>query len=278
MMSTMGNATTFPLETLVFWAYGHAVKLSLSRGNSLFPEWEDLKSISVFGDDCIIPSAVAEQFCSVLQSIGFQVNFEKSFLGPIRFRESCGGDYLAGRDVRPYFLKGPMSTKKSYLEPWLYVITNSLLKKYIRYFGELSYIYDKSLWTTIFSVFERHDLSIKFVPPDFPDDSGLKWFFDHERLSRLYRFRSEPIYEDEHGTRTFKYLRFRYLNRYKPSYLLRYHAWLKSRAPRSGYTSLDEVRGGLSFDRLGDSLELFNPKRKIGGYVVATGVSGHWSE
>jgi hypothetical protein len=280
MIATMGNATTFPLETLVFWTYAHAVRLSLKHGNSLFPEWEDLREVSVYGDDCIVPSKQAPDFMRVCEDVGFKVNLDKSYFGSERFRESCGGDYLVGRNVRPFNLRPPVSRRMSSLEPWLYTAWNALIKKYISYFGELTYVYDKALWATFFRLFSEHNLSIKFVPPDYPDDAGLKWSFDYARISRLYRFRSEPVYQDKHGTRTFKYLRFVYRLKYRRSDILRLWESLKR-----GY-SYDTHRLLVAnlpyesnlFPEGATAQDMFNPKRVIGGYVVASGLSGHWSD
>lgn len=86
----MGSGHTFPLQTLLFYALARACcNLSSTRG-----------PVKVFGDDIIIPSRAAKAFVRVMTDIGFTINVEKSFLeGP--FRESCGGDYYDGCDVRP---------------------------------------------------------------------------------------------------------------------------------------------------------------------------------
>ena len=90
MFSSMGNGFTFPLETLIFWA--------LTR--STCPGGE----VSAYGDDIICPAVMAERVMDVLTFCGFAVNRSKSFWsGP--FRESCGGDYYLGFDIRPYYQK-----------------------------------------------------------------------------------------------------------------------------------------------------------------------------
>lgn len=302
MMSTMGNATTFPLETIVFWAYAHAVRLSLQPGNSLFPEWEDLKLVRVFGDDCIVPHDLAVPFMEACREIGFIVNDDKSFYGDERFRESCGGDFLCGRNVRPFYIKAPVNTRLSSLPPWLYIITNSLLKKYIQYFGETSYIYEKELWRVIFSIFTRYNISVRYVPPEFPDDSGLKWSSDRERLENSYRFRSEPIYKDRNGTCYFTYHRFVYRKSEKQDSGLR--LWLALRhfmqreavernskafdrfLEKNPELSVQEARRCFSLRKsnvarlekaVSRKQSHINPKRVLGGYVVAKAFSGHWS-
>lgn len=88
--SSMGNGFTFPLETLIFWALASSVS-------------ED-GFASVYGDDIIVRTRDAEKVVRLLQIFGFEVNKKKSFwTGP--FRESCGGDYLSGIDIRPYYHK-----------------------------------------------------------------------------------------------------------------------------------------------------------------------------
>lgn len=93
--SSMGNGFTFPLESLVFWALTRAC-------------CDRRETVSVYGDDIICPTSRVESVIRVLNATGFLVNEEKSFWeGP--FRESCGGDYLSGIDVRPCFIKGPLT-------------------------------------------------------------------------------------------------------------------------------------------------------------------------
>lgn len=266
MFSSMGNAVTFPLETLVFWTYAHAVRLTdANTTNSLFPEWEDWMKVSVFGDDCIVPSRIAAEFIHTMQEVGFIINDEKSYYGTEQFRESCGGDYLSGFDVRPYCLKAPHATCKSALEPWLYIIANSLFKKYRLYFGDLSYVYDKELFRVLFALFRRYKIHLKLVPSFFPDDSGLKMSYDIKRFQNHYPMKLSRIRQDVNGSLTFNYLRFVYRAKVVNDDGLQYYMWLK--CPRRS-----EVRVIPGRDTA-----VKQPIRKKGGYVVAKGVSGHWS-
>lgn len=87
--SSMGNGFTFVLETAIFWAAMKAVRS---------------KTVSVYGDDIVIDSDKYEDALEILSFIGFVPNKDKSFhKGP--FRESCGGDYFRGVDIRPFFVK-----------------------------------------------------------------------------------------------------------------------------------------------------------------------------
>jgi hypothetical protein len=89
---SMGNGFCFPLETLLFAAACSACGCG-----------QPGIDFSVYGDDIIVRKKHADRLLSFLDAIGFSVNSEKTFLlGP--FRESCGGDWFHGEDVRPFIL------------------------------------------------------------------------------------------------------------------------------------------------------------------------------
>lgn len=98
MFSSMGNAFTFELESLIFYSLARAAAyLTGTRGR-----------ISVYGDDIIAPSALYEELRDLLSFCGFSVNEAKSFHeGP--FRESCGAFWYAGVDVKPFFIRRPIT-------------------------------------------------------------------------------------------------------------------------------------------------------------------------
>jgi hypothetical protein len=59
---------------------------------------------TVYGDDIVCPTAWVKEVFTILDSLGFLVNKEKSFVdGP--FRESCGKEYLHGVDVTPIYYR-----------------------------------------------------------------------------------------------------------------------------------------------------------------------------
>jgi hypothetical protein len=91
--SSMGNGYTFELETSIFLGLISSA-CGLRPGTDIF----------VYGDDIIIPAKYYQIALSVLRFFGFTPNPKKSF-GEGRFRESCGGDYFCGVDVRPFFIK-----------------------------------------------------------------------------------------------------------------------------------------------------------------------------
>lgn len=102
--SAMGNGYTFELETVIFAsivqevAQREGVKLVVGE------------NFSVYGDDIICPNVLAAPVLAALNVCGFSPNLDKTFCefdAPLNgehrsyFRESCGGDYMDGVDVRP---------------------------------------------------------------------------------------------------------------------------------------------------------------------------------
>jgi len=103
MISSMGNATTFPLQTMIFSALllGTYKVLGIEP---IYPRGTSLGNFGVFGDDIIIDLKAYDLMMRVLRSAGFLPNPEKSF-GIGLFRESCGGDYYDGHPVRGVYSK-----------------------------------------------------------------------------------------------------------------------------------------------------------------------------
>lgn len=105
--SSMGNGFTFELESMLFYALAQAVS-DLSGTTSWFadtfgPEFK-YSYVSVFGDDIIVPQKISDDLVQILRYVGFRVNKDKSFTSGL-FRESCGEDYYAGVNVRPFSLE-----------------------------------------------------------------------------------------------------------------------------------------------------------------------------
>jgi len=98
--STMGNGYTFELESLLFFAISRAVVDLDPRhcGRGLD------HSVSVYGDDIIVPTYASSNVISTLRACGFETNLDKTFTeGP--FRESCGKHYFEGIDVSPFYIR-----------------------------------------------------------------------------------------------------------------------------------------------------------------------------
>lgn len=103
MISTMGNGYTFPLQTIIFVG----VVLSAFRMSGIepdFPRGFSEGNFGVNGDDIVVPKEISLKVLRLLQLLGFQTNKEKTFVeGP--FRESCGGDYFEGRNLRGVYIR-----------------------------------------------------------------------------------------------------------------------------------------------------------------------------
>lgn len=298
VFATMGNATTFPVETLVFWALGVGCAM-LERVKHNYPSkpWRyasllslpaDRSCVSVFGDDCILPVELVGNFIYVTNQLGFLVNPKKTFTqaGP-SFRESCGGDFFHGRDVRPFFMKAPTATSRIGFESWLYTVLNGASKKYIMYFGRLEYVYERDLFKLIFSWFTEEKLLVKVVPSSFPDDSGLKGL-DGFRLARAYVDDNQisPVGRSEHGLYHFEYLKFRYRKTRPLVDDVMYAIWLKQRSIRTPWSdrpfgnvdcisSIGRLYLDLKFRHVEtDAIEILDtPIRKLGVYNVSHGES-----
>ena len=103
--SSMGNGFTFELETLIFYSLATV----LGRLHGVVEDFCPGSTTSVFGDDIIVPKMLGPHMVRALEFFGFSVNTDKTFLdGP--FRESCGGDYFRGVNVRPYYVKEAINT------------------------------------------------------------------------------------------------------------------------------------------------------------------------
>lgn len=184
-MSMMGVGFTFPLQTLVFLSLVHACYDHRYEGANTKPE----RIISVFGDDVICPVELQDLVTKVFSYFGFQINLDKSFWSGA-FKESCGGDYYHGYDVRPAYLpQGGRLNKRSY-EAFLYKTFNALRARW-------DYAEIKATCDLILMLLPR-----KFVvPPHFGDDTGLKLSLEEASLLGL-----KTPKRDIHGNFHFPYL------------------------------------------------------------------------
>jgi hypothetical protein len=147
--SAMGNAFTFELETLVFWALSKSVAINNS---------DPLGEVLVYGDDIVIAAKHFDSLVYTLNYCGFQVNTEKSFCsGP--FYESCGKHFFNGDEVTPVYQKETLDKPEELLrlhnrlvrwgqrihgDPWYFdselmilreIFVDSINEKVIKRFG-----------------------------------------------------------------------------------------------------------------------------------------------
>lgn len=109
MYAGMGNATTFVVETLMFWAVCHAVADYHRLGK---------RFVSVYGDDIVVDWQLATLLfqTKAFERCGWKVNMTKSMWRPdSRFRESCGVQAFQGQDVTLFRVFGYRETPKGVL-------------------------------------------------------------------------------------------------------------------------------------------------------------------
>lgn len=174
MVSSMGNAFTFPLQTLFFTALVVGAYRSLGikpRYNSRITSFgldvahckvHRLEStrdgnFAVFGDDILVQREAYDLVAKLLEATGFLVNHEKSFNNG-DFRESCGHDYYKGRNVRGVYIR-------KLLDDLDYYSAYNRLKRW-------SVRHDVNLSRTL-TFLAAKPLKALIVPEDEDDESGF---------------------------------------------------------------------------------------------------------
>lgn len=164
--SSMGNALTFPLETLIFFSLAYVVCTESER-----------KQIKVYGDDILVPTNKMLLVMELLSFAGFTPNPTKSF-GFGKFRESCGADCYSGVDIRPVYVK---SSKKLHLHD-VYNLHNRLATNRVGFSLPRVLQYLQSL------------CHIKlYGPPDLGASDPMKhWILGDSAPTNSWLFTNEP--------------------------------------------------------------------------------------
>lgn len=176
--SSMGNAFTFELESLIFYAASVAV-LEFQGQNA------SVSQISVFGDDVIIPADCFELYSSFCGFLGFTVNRKKSF-STGEFRESCGSHFFGGISCKPIFLKERLSHVESFFK--LANGIRNLAHRHNHYCGCDARFLD--CWTDLF---RRVPKPLRLGVPSSAGDVGFVSNFDEATPSRA-RYGVEGYY------------------------------------------------------------------------------------
>lgn len=160
--SSMGNGFTFELESLIFYAAALA---------SCEAVGVDSKTVSVYGDDVIIPVGAFDMYERFCRFLGFTVNKTKSFASGA-FRESCGSHYFSGLDVKPIFHKKVLTDALS-----IYKLANSVRRlAHRRCFNNGCDRRLLPIWRNLVSGLPHALRSVKI--PDGFGDGGLVVNFD----------------------------------------------------------------------------------------------------
>jgi hypothetical protein len=152
--SSMGNALTFSLETLIFAA------LMRATGST---------TTTAYGDDLIVDSQKAELAIGLLKFAGFTPNAEKSyFTGP--FRESCGVDVYSGEAITPIYLREwQRGAFEKVSKPDLCHVVNSLFHST---WAKANFSLYMPLWKELVGIINENRL--KLVPYN-PDTRSGVW-------------------------------------------------------------------------------------------------------
>lgn len=190
---TMGIGYTFPLQTLVFLALLKAIQ-------AVHYDSKDRRTISVYGDDMIYASRMHDLVVHYFTRFGFVINLDKTFHEG-DFRESCGGDYYRGVDVRPFQPQnGSAFVGNKAYEAMLYKFVNGLLARWSEHEIGLTLSF-------LTSEIERVTGCCKLVPQNFPDDSGIKCHTLASRDKYLDAVKCARPKHVGHGVYRFSYLR-----------------------------------------------------------------------
>jgi hypothetical protein len=166
-IATMGNAYTFPLQTLLYFSI---VRACCPDGK-----------VSAYGDDIVFPARYYPTVVRVLELVGLLVNQDKSF-STGNFRESCGGDYFHGCDVRPVSPDRPETLGKKGFVSWLCSFHNTLRDKLLNHGLPDDWVHTIEAFSYLFSPFHQKTGGkqwVNFVPSSYPDSSGITCDFHH---------------------------------------------------------------------------------------------------
>lgn len=154
---TMGIGFTFPLQTILFYALLKSMAELTNIGGR----------ISVFGDDLIYPRKLHKYVVHFFPHFKLLLNSEKTF-NHVNFRESCGGDYFHGVDVRPFQPEGSFQLLDGiHYAAFCHKVINGLLLRWdeTEIPSTLHFLYRECI---------RSLGCLLQVPPSFPDHSGIK--------------------------------------------------------------------------------------------------------
>nr|UUW20985.1 MAG: RNA replicase beta chain [ssRNA phage SRR6960799_10] len=159
--SSMGNATTFEIESSIFWALAAGV-CDVEQADSRF--------VGIYGDDVVLPNRCVPLYFEVLEECGFRPNVDKTFWDKgyahtQLFRESCGKHYFNGENVTPVYIRKQPKSLLDYFH---------LVNNLVRWTRRLELLSDapclQQLWDYIAEL--RSLAPEKWVKPRIPDGFG----------------------------------------------------------------------------------------------------------
>lgn len=263
LFSSMGNAFTFPLQTMLFLACVEAVYncrgISLQKRRTIntvrdgkLQRVRTLGNFAVNGDDIIVVADAYNDVCRLLKLLGFIPNLAKSF-NTGYFRESCGADWYQGQGVRGVYCK-TLKTQQDF---------TSLINRLV----EWSVEHDISLKNTL-RYLKGHLTGILYVPFYESDSAGIKAPFE---LSRPQKLKADHVFRDSSTYQAVHYIYARYEFvpvKFRTGALLKEAGFGTSEASVAVFlaTLKGEVNGGVLQVR---------PSRNDTGYFDVRRVSTH---
>lgn len=239
MLSTMGNATTFPIEMIIFYSMAVAAcDVSKNKTRSHYCDFTGgvHDTVSVYGDDIIMPRHALSLMFNALSESGFILNKDKSCYDSYPFRESCGSDFFSGLNVRPLFIENPIDLTNGSILAWLHNIANGLFQLVDRLSGGFVGLYDCELRSLNFihSVIEEINTVTFTVPDFFPATSGLYPNVAGHLVRTDNNVSFSELAIDKHHKMLFNYLSFVYnVKETRTNAYLRYSVNLKSSLMRA---------------------------------------------
>jgi hypothetical protein len=165
--SSMGNGFTFQLESLIFYAIALCCVEDLGIKGS----------VSVYGDDIIIPVQALEMFSEMMSFYGFQINWKKTH-SESPFRESCGAHWYSGRDLKPVYLRDRLSSVQS-----CYKLANAVRR--LAHRQNASFGCDARFQSTFELLVQKTPQALRLRVPEGFGDGGFIGNFDEATPSRL---------------------------------------------------------------------------------------------
>jgi hypothetical protein len=193
MVSSMGNAFTFPLQTILFasivvasyrtmgilkqrsWKHDQRFQVPSSCSSTR-------ANFGVFGDDIIVRKDSYDFVVRALELFGFKVNVDKSF-NTGYFRESCGGDYFRGYDIRGVYMKHLSTSADVY----------SIINRLVRWSARSGILLHRTIQHLVeqvdflpvpYDAGDAEGIKVPTAPPELPRDrwtGGVKYRYLSQR-------------------------------------------------------------------------------------------------
>lgn len=159
--ASMGSALCFPVESMYFYticvaALLESMVLPLNHENVFLVS----RDVYVYGDDIIVPSKHATIVLEYLQKYNCKVNMSKTFVDG-SFRESCGMDAYAGREVTPTYVRRTCPENRQQSD------------QIISWVKTANLFYKRGYWSTCSTMLNKVERLIGTLPYLSEDSAGL---------------------------------------------------------------------------------------------------------